>query len=55
LLFHATDEDETTMSRLIRYIVAGASLGTAFMALLHAWQFDRSMRRAFALSTDDLP
>ncbi len=43
------------MSRLIRYIVAGAWLATGFMALVHAWQFDRSMRRAFALTSDDLP
>jgi len=49
------DEGERTMSRLFSYVLAGISLATGIIAILHSRQFHRSMRTAFALDADDLP
>jgi hypothetical protein len=43
------------MRRVVQWVLAGVSLATGIMAIVHARQFDRSMKRAFALTGEDLP
>ena len=43
------------MQKAIGYILAGVGLATGFVAVLHSWQFNRSMKRAFVLTSEDLP
>ena len=43
------------MRGIIRYIVAGVSLGTGLFAYGLSRQIDRDLRGAFALTAEDLP
>lgn len=43
------------MRVVIQYMLAATSIITGFLAIRMGRQFDRSIRRAFVLTADDLP
>jgi hypothetical protein len=49
------ENESEIMSRIIQLVLATTSLVTGVLALRMRWQFDRSMRTAFALTAEDLP